>query len=356
MMTAEQERNQAMDVAKGVAIICVLWVHFVQYYYVDDTVPVFEDYAMKFIHSFVMPLFMIMSGYFFCYTMKKRNLKEIIINRIKNLVWPACVWGACLYFIQYVVEMKVMKVEMEFSLQEMWWSIQGTWFLWTLLICSVFVCIIGKLFDGRLEIIVLVFAFPLLYFIPNYNNHMFMYPYFILGYLYNKYKDTISQKFIKGCKISLAAMFPILLPYYSSNSYIYTTGITNFETISKFMAQLKIDIYRYAIGLCGAVFVIMVVEYCTEYFRNSKVVRKIAGFGAMSLQIYVMQKIAVEYLAVGCWAKIISVLGFNPLTENTVLYDWVFTLLLALIGCEILYQITLLVKKTTMLSKILFGR
>lgn len=147
-----------------------------------------------------------MSGYFFCYTMKKRNLKEIIINRIKNLVWPACVWGACLYFIQYVVEMKVMKVEMEFSLQEMWWSIQGTWFLWTLLICSVFVCIIGKLFDGRLEIIVLVFAFPLLYFIPNYNNHMFMYPYFILGYLYNKYKDTISQKFIKGCKISLAAM------------------------------------------------------------------------------------------------------------------------------------------------------
>ena len=85
-------------------------------------------------------------------------------------------------------------------------------------------------------------------------------------------------------------------------------------------------------------------------------VRKIAGFGAMSLQIYVMQKIAVEYLAVGCWAKIISVLGFNPLTENTVLYDWVFTLLLALIGCEILYQITLLVKKKTMLSKILFGR
>ena len=126
--------------------------------------------------------------------------------------------------------------------------------------------IIGKLFDGRLEIIVLVFAFPLLYFIPNYNNHMFMYPYFILGYLYNKYKDTISQKFIKGCKISLAAMFPILLPYYSSNSYIYTTGITNFETISKFMAQLKIDIYRYAIGLCGAVFVIMVVELLYRIF------------------------------------------------------------------------------------------
>lgn len=50
-MTAEQERNQAMDVAKGVAIICVLWVHFVQYYYVDDTVPVFEDYANE-VYSF----------------------------------------------------------------------------------------------------------------------------------------------------------------------------------------------------------------------------------------------------------------------------------------------------------------
>ena len=56
MMKAKQERNQAMDVAKGIAIICVLWVHFVQYFYVDDTVPIFEDYAMKFIHSFVMPL------------------------------------------------------------------------------------------------------------------------------------------------------------------------------------------------------------------------------------------------------------------------------------------------------------
>lgn len=356
MVAVKQERNQTMDVAKGIAIICVLWVHFVQYFYVDNDVPIFEDYAMKFIHSFVMPLFMIISGYFFYFTMQKRNTKEIIINRIKNLVWPACIWGTCLYFIQYIIEIKIMKVEMQFSLLEIWWAIQGTWFLWTLLVCSIFVCVIGKLFDGGWEIVLLIVAFPLLYFIPNYNNHMFMYPYFVAGYLYNKHKRSIPTNLIRSCKISLTAMFVILLPYYSPNSYIYTTGITNFESISKFIAQLKIDVYRYAVGLCGAVFVLMIVEYCVRHFKDSKVIRQIAGFGTMSLQIYVMQKVAVEYLAVGCWAKIISILGLNPITKSIVLYDWFFTVLFAVIGCKVLYEITLLIKKKPIVSKVLFGR
>lgn len=60
-----KERNPAIDVAKGIAIIAVVLGHVVTSYHnsnlmMDDTIP---NYLCKLVYSFHMPLFFIISGY-----------------------------------------------------------------------------------------------------------------------------------------------------------------------------------------------------------------------------------------------------------------------------------------------------
>ena len=69
-------RNKFVDVLKATAIFLVVMGHCIQYgsgndYYVECTF--FENSLFKFIYSFHMPLFMLISGYLFAFSLKKRT-------------------------------------------------------------------------------------------------------------------------------------------------------------------------------------------------------------------------------------------------------------------------------------------
>lgn len=78
-------RNQLIDVAKGIAILLVLLGHSIQYasgasYYSSGAF--YSNWFFKFIYSFHMPLFMVISGYLFSFSIRRKTSKTIIFDRL----------------------------------------------------------------------------------------------------------------------------------------------------------------------------------------------------------------------------------------------------------------------------------
>ena len=90
------QRNHYLSLAKGVAIILMLWGHCIQYCN-NESFDIFENHVFQFIYSFHMPLFMIISGYLFYYSFSKRNLEELLKHRIQGLLQPII----CCSFVNY---------------------------------------------------------------------------------------------------------------------------------------------------------------------------------------------------------------------------------------------------------------
>ena len=64
----ENSRNNFIDIIKGVAIFLMLWGHVIQYCVAKTNIDFYENWVFKFIYSFHMPLFMLVSGYLFFYS------------------------------------------------------------------------------------------------------------------------------------------------------------------------------------------------------------------------------------------------------------------------------------------------
>ena len=85
--------------------------------------------------------------------------------------------------------------------------------------------------------------------------------------------------------------------YYTKEHFIYVSGITRvFEDLG-LGRQIVIDIFRWAIGLAGSISVIMTVRLFLKHLSSESRIKKIfCELGKYTLEIYVMQRILVEYL------------------------------------------------------------
>lgn len=126
----------------------------------------------------------------------------------------------------------------------------------------------------------------------NLHMYAYMYPYFVAGFVFNKFNGTsISQRIIKKDWYALAVdiiIFAILFLFYERDSYIYTTGI-NILGENGVLVQLRIDVYRWIIGFVGATAVILFcMMLCKKY--QGVGVKLFAYFGQISLGIYIINQ------------------------------------------------------------------
>ena len=100
----EKKRIDYFDIAKGIGIILMIIGHM----------PIKNEYIKNFIYSFHMPLFFIISGYFF----KPKENKACIKNIIKKLIIPYII--TCIIIILY----KVLELVLEGNFKEITNSIK----------------------------------------------------------------------------------------------------------------------------------------------------------------------------------------------------------------------------------------
>jgi peptidoglycan/LPS O-acetylase OafA/YrhL len=273
---------------------------------------------------------MLVSGYLFYYSIKKYGFKENIKNRIKQLLIPIiCQTLLEIVLIYFLDKTLVFSVSI---------FIYNLWFLWAVLFCSMIVLIVNKLFKDNLFVYIIIYC--LLFFLPDLYNiclYSYMYIFFVLGYLFNKYnlKDSKYNN-VNVIAIISTAMFLILLCFYNESAYIYTTGYYILK--GNVVKQLIIDIYRTLIGLVGSISVISILKIINKKFK----LKRLSYIGKYSLGIYIVS----DLVFVNIFSK------FEDYISNI---NYLLIIIEAIVVIVISIVISKLIQKNKLLNKLLLG-
>ncbi len=282
-----------LDVLKGTLIILMVFGHNIQFgsgQLVISSQLYFKNTFFRLIYSFHMPCLMMVSGYFFRFSVDKPYFWK---RRVENILIPTIVWSMIYVGVSLLKAIYNRRLNLSLIYSCFYIIITYFWFLWALLFCSLIVRIIHiKLNDNGF---VYTGLGILLLFVPNVLNTklwIYMYPFFVVGYLWNLKKVDIrwekNHKYIVAGTLVVA--FATLFVFYNTDSFIYTTGIT-----VRSFSQLGIDLYRYAIGFIGSAMVSWVV-YIICPKLNEKIKNVLAYCGRVSLTIYIVDSLLNSYV------------------------------------------------------------
>lgn len=339
-------RNELLDIIKGIAIILVVFGHCIQYgsgsEYLQRLV-FFDNTVFKVIYSFHMPLFMLVSGYLFNLSVSRHSFKNVLLSRFTTLIVPIFVWSFLTIIIKSIISNSDIIV---FSLIKTYLktSLTTLWFLWAIFYCSLFVLFVRKLFNDSIYVYIL--GFILTFFIPDVLNlqlYKFMYPFFVLAYFYSKNEDYI-KSWVRKQKVSvllfvLCFVFLTMMIFYNYDSYIYTSG---YYVLNKnIIRQFSIDIYRLLIGLIGSMLIILIIKTLYNKIDNALFIA-VSKIGTSSLGIYIISGYIVDWI-------------LTKLTYNIISINYLLVLLETIIITIISLFITLIIKKFKVTRVFLLG-
>ena len=344
MKKGVKERNLTIDYLKAFAIVLVVLGHSLQYGLGQPNDGIFDNWLMKFIYSFHMPLFMMISGYLFGFSVKKHSFNDNLLGKLKSLLVPIAFWSIPVTFIDIIKYSPERLNPWDFFKTYLNEFIGQFWFLWAVLLCSVVVLIVNRFLKD--SIIVYVVIFGLTFVIPNMimvdELYRFMFPLFVLAYLICKYNilENLSVRKIYSITIVSMVVFIALLIFYDRESYIYISGHSLIHK-QNWLHQLFVDIYRIVIGIAGSIFFWGLFSIISKYIKGivSKVLLCL-GTNTMGIYIisffisvYVLPEVVKEYI------------GLN---YGLALLETILTLALCII-------LILLIKKAKILDKLLLG-
>lgn len=344
------DRNQFIDVLKGLAIILVLIGHALQHgsgsdYFESNLC--FDNMLFKIIYSFHMPLFMVVSGYLFNKSMHKYSMGKLITTRVKSLLIPILAWAfitSMISLIENGYEYNGLSMLKNYIIT----ATNTLWFLWAVFLCSMVVIFVGKLFRDNYYIyftgLLITFFIPDIYGLEKYK---YMYPFFLLAYLYSENEEKIKCWLLERKRMSTlflvisGIIYVILLSLYNRDTYIYTSGYALIRYGIFNQKQLVIDIHRFVIGFTG---VICIIYFMKRLFdeTNNFLWKGIGIIGKESLGIYILSEYIFTYLV----SRILS--GLNGVNYGIVLLESVVILLVS-------YFATKVLKKNGAVRAILFG-
>ena len=141
---------------------------------------------------------MLLAGYFFYFSLQKHSIGHTLLNRVRSLGIPLLVWGFFSVLCNYWLYKSPVNISQWYN------SCKGFWFVWVTLALSIItgliewcISLLSKLFPTPLYSLLHVVVFLLVILIPNnipilwYHLFQYMYPYFIIGFLYNRFKPYI---------------------------------------------------------------------------------------------------------------------------------------------------------------------
>lgn len=284
-----KSRFLELDIAKAIGIIAVVVGHCIQcgngqeYY---NSLFFFDNIGYKFIYSFHMPLLMLISGYLFAFSVKKRKLSTIIIRRILQIIIPIFIWNFLISF-RHIFSVALVDIIKEWTIS----SINSFWFLWSVFFASLYVAFVyKKCSNNKLFYIISIFVTFVTPDIFNSECHKFMYVFFVIGFCANvcNWKEKIEN--IKSIiVIGIMLIYGLLLAFYSRECYIYVSGWQIFrDTVKDSLHVLFIDIYRVILGLFGCSLILWISNKVSEKFKDTFIMNMLKQIGKMTLGIYIV--------------------------------------------------------------------
>ena len=343
-----ESENRTINLVRGIAIFFMLWGHCIQFCSAGQF-EVFDNRCFQFIYSFHMPLFMLISGYLFFISSRKRSLSELVIYKSKNILYPlimcTCFNFLLTQFIVFLMTENYINILSGVNLNSLW-------YLWSLFSCSVVLSFAIKTSKNIIiKILFIIFGLLFLIILPCAEMNVYMYPYFIIGYIISKFHVSI-KRFIMPIGILSFVVFVFMFCFYNSSHLIYTTGLLGGETL---YTSLCIDIFRWFIGLFGSLTVVCLSLLLYKFINRFILCKFLEQLGAHSLSIYTLSVAFLSFwLPILCKA-IYARIRMPDLCSFIWIYNFVITVIIAFIYAVLLLGFTKLLKYLKV-YKYIFGR
>ena len=344
-----------LNVVKGTAIFLMLWGHCIEGC-ANGSFSAFEHPVFRLIYTFHMPLFMLVSGYLFFFSFRKRDLKPLLIHRTQGLLQPILL-GGVLGRVLMVTMYNAIGYEMSPLNGALMPGLFTFWFLWCVLFCSIAVGIACKVTEKwYLQMLLLIPGAGLILLLPAKDLNLCMYPFFVMGFFYAMYRERIPDR-IKKLRYAALIVYPALLPFYETQHSFYITPVYSRQI--GITASFLLNLYRTSVGLAGSLFVMTIlwelIRRGKEQGLCSKLSAPLALMGKYSLQLYCISTIMISGYLPELYPRFVAAVGYNVFEGRMGLFSYVFTPLLAAAYALVMGLMVVILKKLKIHS-LIFGR
>ena len=296
------KRNITIDALKGWGIYFVVMGHFIYNTYAIFLIPEQSVYITKFIYSFHMPLFFVISGYCNAWSLYKYNTQQYFIRKTKSLLIPFFFWtmsAVALNLIYFRNDPDIRTVFCRLMLQCFVYT-PSVWYFLILYLSTlifrvdiVFGNILAKKFNPKFRILSHLLFWFFIILLPNdiftflWFEHL--YPYFILGYYLNIYSNELAVHIEKN--LSKIVFISLLFIPMTVLGYVFDfpplhSDVTFVDSYSFLYANIW--------ALTGCLFSYMLVKHCLT--KLSSIRSLCVSFGEYSLDIYGIHMVLVRNL------------------------------------------------------------
>lgn len=341
-----KERILEWDYLKGILIIFIIFGH------TSASLGAFEkdnilSYFSSFTVSFIMPLFLIITGYFI-YS-ENCTFVEYLMKKMKRMIVPAIKWG----IIGGIITSIILIFKGNYSLiaicKNFYWNIQYLWYLYAVFVCAIIVFAIEFVLNiidkGRfISILLYVFVAILLLFVPTDKwNINFSFGFIMIGRLLRKFKFSLNW-FYENRTICglLSIVYFVSLVFFSYEYSVYIEG-TNIITNLPVTKHIIIVLFRFLVGILGGISISFISLEIYGYINHGNhfyltiIKKQLEKLGKYCMEMYCVQFVVVERLF-----KIIIDIFFSKnimFTSNPYLCYFVWRNLFGLVLCYITYKI-----------------
>lgn len=312
----KSKRYDFLDYLKGFLILFVVWWHVSTIFQGGGSANYF--FGKNITAAFGMPLFMVISGYFLFGSCKKYDIKQLLIHKVQRVLLPCIIWESLMVCISRNL-----------------WFYGSTWYLWCYFFASTVLIFIVKLVhNSAAQIICMVTAGLFIWLLPSDKWFLaWMFPFLAMGYTCRQYR--LEERFSLLLQIGAIAIFCSLLVFWKPEHMVYLAG----SSLLKHPENWWIALYRFAIGCAGCLSALCVFKWL--YQRKGYLSRIIIKAGQFSFEIYILQRIAVEFLL----AKVLSHFSISivSLTGSKFVSDYLLSPLFSVVvtaGCILFAEIT----------------
>lgn len=337
-----KDRLKSFDLLKFFAIFLVLWGHSIQYFLSSIY---YEEPVYRFIYSFHMPLFMMISGYFSVSSISL-NFGQFLKKKSIQLLLPSASWGIILW-IWFSFYSFLQTRMYDFHIYQLWrilifefWFLKSCFFCYLLAFCGYYVM------RGQL---IWVFVTLLISQFLSIFHLWIMYPCFMIGFLLKK--DMALLCHISKYYYLYAFLFMIMLCFWDSSfwthdSSLYDVIIGLKDADFSPLCSWSYRIYRLTIGVVGS-FLFIGLFHNLFNQANSRIVLIGCVFGQYTMEIYVLQLIIIESI-LSCYLKFDN--------QNHLIYTFIIAPLTSVIFIILIVYFVKAISKSPYLRFFLFGK
>jgi fucose 4-O-acetylase-like acetyltransferase len=359
----QKNRVEYMDLLKCFAIFSIMWFHSMGdlrtgYFVLAD--PIFKFFA-----TLHMPLFFMVSGFFFVSSFDL-SFKNFLRKKSAALLIPHIAWGIIVVFADWglaFVGWKRPFMDKPLTIPSF---LQGLiapdpgigdfWFFKDLFLTQLIVFIACKIFKKRYIAFVVSMLFVLIFSFPIETHGIigrmqrYLMPLFWTGILLKTYYPVF-YKHLNKLLISAGILFLGCFYFYD---YTYMVYVMDFPQVINFQQSLaegnlvlssniSILVFSWLTAIAGSIFFFALFQ---KYWKNNAVTALFSRCGQITLALYPLQAIVLQRI-------MNNTLDFPNI--NIWVYRFIITPTTAAFAFFVSVLITRLIQRNTRLTFVLFG-